>query len=60
MNPFIKSQITNIVTMTQAFKQGCQMAAKYDDGSISKDEAKTLKKIEAIADKFTSDLLKLK
>lgn len=38
------------------FKQSCEMAAKKDDGQISKDEAKTLARITKAAESFKKEL----
>lgn len=59
MNPYIATQIFNAQAMAKNFEQACQQAAKQDDGKISKDEEKILKKIQTITNKFISDLDKL-
>ena len=59
MNPYIASQIYNAQAMARNFEQACQQAAKQDDGKISKDEEKALKKIQAITARFIKDLDKL-
>lgn len=56
MNSFIQAQILNITTMTKSFEQACEMAAMQDDGKISREEAKQLKKIKAAAQKFRKEL----
>lgn len=60
MNDYITAQITNMQTMVKTFEHSCKMAATKNDGKIDKDEAKTLKKIEAVSKRFISDLEKLK
>lgn len=59
MNPYIAAQIFNAQAMARNFEQACQQAAKQDDGKISKDEEKTLKKVSAITARFIGDLNKL-
>lgn len=56
MNYFINAQIVNMVAMTKTFAQTCRMAALKDDGIVSKDEEKQLKKIEAATKKFITEL----
>lgn len=60
MNSFIQAQILNITTMAESFKQGCHLAAMKDDGKISKEEEKQLKKIDAATDRFIKELKSLK
>ena len=60
MNSYINAQIMNMIAMTKTFEQGCEMAAMKDDGTLSKDEAKTLKQIKAVCQKFRSELEKAK
>lgn len=59
MNPYIASQIFNAQAMARNFEQACQQAAKQDDGKISKEEEKTLKKVHAITQRFINSLDKL-
>lgn len=59
MNPYIAAQILNVQAMARNFDQACQQAAKLDDGKISKEEEKTLKKINSITQRFINDLDKL-
>lgn len=59
MNRFIESQCQNMLQSIAMFKQSCEFAAKRDDGQISKDEAKTLKKITTAADNFAKELGKI-
>ncbi len=60
MNSYIKAQILNITTMTKTFEQACEMAAMKDDGKISREEEKQLKKIEAASQKFRKELESIK
>ena len=59
MNPYIAAQIFNAKAMARNFEQACQQAAKQDDGKISKEEEKLLKKVHAATARFISDLDKL-
>lgn len=59
MNPYLATQIFNAQAMARNFEQACQQAAIQDDGTISKEEEKTLKKVHAITARFISDLEKL-
>lgn len=52
MNPFISTQCKNMVLMVQTFTHSCKMAAIKDDGQISKEEEKALKKINKAAEQF--------
>lgn len=60
MNSYIKAQILNITTMTKTFEQACEMAAMKDDGKISQEEEKQLKKIKTASQKFRKELESIK
>ena len=45
--------------MVSTFEQSCKMAAMHDDGSISREEEKALKAINAAAEKFKRELSKI-
>lgn len=60
MNNYIRAQIVNITTMTKTFEQACELAAMKDDGEISKEEAKQLKKIKAASQRFVKELESIK
>lgn len=60
MNSYIKAQILNITTMTKTFEQACELAAMKDDGQISREEEKQLKKIKAATQKFRKELEAIK
>lgn len=60
MNSYIKAQILNITTMTKTFEQACEMAAMKDDGKISREEERQLKKIKAASQKFRKELESIK
>ena len=60
MNSFIRAQIINITTMATSFKEGCHLGAWKDDGKLSKEEEKLLRKIDETTDRFIRELAKLK
>ena len=60
MNTYIKAQIVNMIAMTELFKKTCHTAAFKDDGSLSKEEEKTLKRINKAADSFLKELNAIK
>lgn len=60
MNPYIKMQIQNIVSMVETFEKSCVMAAMKDDGKINHDEAKTIKQINKASEQFLKELGKIK
>lgn len=60
MNSFIQAQILNITTMTKSFEQACELAAMKDDGKISREEEKQLKKIKAASQRFRKELESIK
>ena len=45
--------------MVSTFEQSCKMAAMHDDSSISREEEKALKAINAAAEKFKRELSKI-
>ena len=60
MNSYIEAQIFNMKSMVKVFTQSCELAARKDDGQISKDEEKQLKQIKAAAEKFCKELDKIR
>lgn len=58
-NRFIKAQCENMIIMINTFKQSCDLAAKQDDGSVSKEEAKDLKRINKAADRMIDTLKRI-
>lgn len=59
MNYHIDAQIMNMKAIVRTFEQSCRMAATKDDGKISPEEEKVLKKISAATQKFIKELDKL-
>ena len=60
MNHYIHAQILNMQAMAETFFQSCEMAAMKDDGQISKDEAKQLKKLKIATEQFCKELERIK
>lgn len=60
MNSYVEAQILNIITMTKTFEQACEIAAMKDDGKISREEEKQLKKIKTASQKFRKELAAIK
>ncbi len=60
MNTYIHAQILNMQAMVQTFERSCEMAAIKDDGKVSRDEEKQLKKIKAAAQTFYKELERIK
>lgn len=59
MNHYINAQCRNMIAMINAFEHSCELAATQDDGKISKDEAKTLKRIKESAQRFKLELIRI-
>ena len=60
MNHYIYAQILKMQAMAKTFGQSCELAAMKDDGQISKDEVKQLKRIKAAVEAFCKELDKVK
>lgn len=56
MNTFIQNQINNMLLSLRNFEVGCELAAAKDDGTISREEEKQLKKIKKATDKYRKEL----
>lgn len=56
MNHYLKSQIENMTTMTNAFTNACRLAVMQNDGNIDKEESKALKKIDTAAQRFIKEI----
>lgn len=56
MNQFIRAQCRNMDSYLTAFLQSCRTAALQDDGVITKEEEKTLKRLEKSSEKFRAEL----
>ena len=60
MNTYIHAQILNMQAMVSTFERSCEMAATKDDGKISRDEEKQLKKIKTATQAFQKELERVK
>ena len=60
MNFYIDAQITNMIAMKKTFEQSCELAAVKNDGIISRDEEKQIKKLKAVTQKYRKELESLK
>ena len=48
-NRYMQAQCKNMMAMIVAFTQACELAAKEDDGVLSRSEERELRKIRAAA-----------
>lgn len=55
-NPYIKAQCQNMISVLAAFSTACELAAYEDDGALSKEEFRQLRKIRAAATRFQAEL----
>lgn len=60
MNRFIEMQCRNMVTTVEVFEQACDLAARKDDGKISAEEAKILRRIHAAAKAFKQEINRIR
>ena len=56
-NPYLKAQCQNMVSALAAFSTACELAAYEDDGSLSKEELRQLRRIHAAAARFQAERL---
>lgn len=56
MNVFIRIQCQNMISSIQVFLQACELAARKDDGYISKEEQRSLNAIRTAAKAFIKEL----
>lgn len=59
MNSFMKAQINNALLAVKSLDQSIEMAAKQDDGIVTKEEKKQIKKIRKAIRKFQEAMQKL-
>lgn len=59
-NQLIHTQIANTISLVKVFQNACKIAAKKDDGVISKEEERQLKAINKASMKFVKELTKIK
>ena len=60
MNTHMITQINQILLSIQIFEDSIRIAAMKDDGKISKEEEKIIKKIKKASTKFKNELEKIK
>lgn len=58
-NPYMQAQCRNMLSTISAFSQACELAAREDDGVLSKVEARELKKIRVAAARFQCELTRV-
>lgn len=58
-NQYMQAQCKNMMAMIAAFTQACELAAKEDDGILSRSEARELKKIRTAAARFQGELTRV-
>lgn len=58
-NPYMQAQCRNMLSMIAAFSQACELAAREDDGVLSKAEERQLKKIRAAAQRFQGEIVRV-
>lgn len=51
-NPYLKAQCQNMASVLAAFSTACELAVYEDDGALSKEELRQLRKIHAAAAVF--------
>lgn len=56
MNAYMENSIKACIGYLKSFEQGMKVAAMRDDGLISKDEAKLLKRLNKLTDKYIDEL----
>ena len=60
MNRFMQSQVNNVLLSLKTMNQSIEMAAKQDDGKISKEEQKNIRKIRKAIAKFEQAMGKIR
>lgn len=58
-NRYMQAQCKNMVAMIATFTQACELAAKEDDGVLSRSEERELRKIRAAAARFQNTLTRV-
>lgn len=58
-NKYIETHITSMMLYAENFKTACRLAALEDDGTVSRDEEKVLKKIEELTNEYIKKLKRL-
>lgn len=52
----MKLQAENMLNLLSAFQSECRMAALSDNGRITKEEQRCLKRIDAAVEKFSAEI----
>lgn len=60
INTHIVTQINQMLLSIRVFEDSLEIAAKRDDGKISKEEEKTIRKIKKVSAKYKIQLEKIK
>ena len=60
MNRFMQSQVNNVLLSMNALDQSIEIAAKQDDGEISKEEQKAIMQIRKAIQNFKKAIDKIK
>ena len=56
MNTYMDTSIKACIGYLRAFEQTMKLSATKDDGQVSKDEAKLLKRLNKLTDKYITEL----
>ena len=59
MNRYIKSQITTMISSLNLFVKSLEISALQDDGIISKEEDKIIRKLKKVTEKYKEELEKI-
>ena len=60
MNRFMQSQVNNVLLSMKTLDQSIEIAAKQDDGEISREEQKAIKQIRKAIQNFNKAISKIK
>lgn len=55
-NVYMKLQAENMLNLLSAFQSECRMAVLRDNGRITKEEQRCLKRIDAAVEKFSAEI----
>ncbi len=58
-NQYMQAQCRNMIASIAAFSLACELAAKEDDGVLSRTETRELRKIRAAAQRFQGELARV-
>ena len=56
MNSYMETSVKACIGYLRAFEQGMRLSAMKDDGQVSKEEAKILKRLDKLTDKYITEL----